>query len=175
MNEVLDGLIMDNDEWNSIKQAVGSLKTSEAKDKFAAKMKQSAGLSFPDTTVIEGKTVKDYKDAIKQEILGNTEESDGLKKFASDVLDSLVTDSGEFTRGSVLMLSSVATVMNNIKKRSEQLESGKTFDLENMSDELIKESTTDLMDFIAVTMAVIGPNSEITNNLADILGDKVKN
>ena len=173
MDTVLDSLVMDDDSWNDIKNAIGSLTTDEAQEKFAQSMRESAGLNF-DGTVIEGKNIKEYTDALKEELIGDGSSigDDNIKNLLSDTLDALVTPDGEFTKGSLLVISSVATVMDKVKKRAD--EKGSDFDLDNMSDDMAKDSLGDFLDLTNVTMAVLGPKSSVAQSLGKIMDDKVK-
>lgn len=166
VDEIVKKIALSDDQWNSIQQAVGSLTTTEAQQKFANMMKEPAELGSK-------YKVKDYLYAFKDELTSTGETMDPtLNNVLKDAIDSFITEDGDLTKGSVLLLTSAATLLKKIKENPPE----ENPDGEGGSsgiDQYIKKNAQDAIGLVNVTLAVLGPNSIVMESINDFLTDSL--
>ncbi len=166
VDEIVEKIALSDDQWNSIQQAVGSLTTTEAQQKFANMMKEPAELGSK-------YNVKEYLDAFKEELTSSGGTMDPtLDKVLTDAIDSFVTEKGDLTKGSVLLLTSAATLLKKINENPPEENpdgEGGTSGL----GEYIKKNAQDAIALVNVTLAVLGPNSNVMKSINDFLTDSL--
>lgn len=166
VDEIVKKIALSDDQWNSIQQAVGSLTTTEAQQKFANMMKEPAELGSK-------YNVKEYLDAFKEELTSSGGTMDPtLDKVLTDAIDSFVTEKGDLTKGSVLLLTSAATLLKKINENPPEENpdgEGGTSGL----GEYIKKNAQDAIALVNVTLAVLGPNSNVMKSINDFLTDSL--
>lgn len=162
-------IALSDDQWNSIQTAVGSLTTTEAQQKFADMMKEPAGLDSK-------YKVKESLDAFKKELTSTGETMDPtldkLDKVLTDAIDSFIIGDGDLTKGSVLLLTSAATLLKKINENPPE----ENPDGEGGSsgiDQYIKKNAQDAISLVNVTLAVLGPNSNVMKSINDFLTDSL--
>ena len=160
VDEIVKKIALSDDQWNSIQQAVGSLTTTEAKQKFANMMKEPAGLGSK-------YKVKEYLDAFKDEF---TSTDETMNKVLTDAIGSFITKDGDLTKGSVVLLTSAATLLKKINENPPEENpdgEGGTSGL----GEYIKKNAQDAIGLVNITLAVLGPNSNVMKSINDFLTD----
>ena len=173
VDEIVKKIALSDDQWNSIQQAVGSLTTTEAQQKFANMMKEPAGLVDSAGLLVSKYDVKEYLDAFKEELTSSGGTMDPtLDKVLTDAIDSFVTEKGDLTKGSVVLLTSAATLLKKIKENPPE----ENPDGEGGSsgiDQYIKKNAQDAISLVNVTLAVLGPNSNVMKSINDFLTDSL--
>lgn len=162
VDEIVKKIALSDDQWNSIQQAVGSLTTTEAQQKFANMMKEPAELGSK-------YNVKEYLDAFKDEF---TSTDETMNKVLTDAIDSFITKDGDLTKGSVVLLTSAATLLKKINENPPE----ENPDGEGGSsgiDQYIKKNAQDAFGLVHVTLAVLGPNSNVMKSINDFLTDSL--
>lgn len=166
VNGIVEKIALNDDQWNSIQQAVGSLTTTEAQQKFANMMKEPAGLGSEYDVI-------GYLDSFKKELTSIGEPMDQtLDKVLTDAIDSFVTKDGDLTKGSVVLLTSAATLLKKINENPPEENpdgEGGTSGL----DQYIKKNAQDAIGLVNVTLAVLGPNSNVMKSINDFLTDSL--
>lgn len=166
VDEIVEKIALSDDQWNSIQQAVGSLTTTEAQQKFANMMKEPAELGSK-------YNVKEYLDAFKEELTSSGGTMDPtLDKVLTDAIDSFITEKGDLTKGSVVLLTSAATLLKKINENPPEENpdgEGGTSGL----DQYIKKNAQDAISLVNVTLAVLGPNSNVMKSINDFLTDSL--
>lgn len=166
VDEIVKKIALSDDQWNSIQQAVGSLTTTQAQQKFANMMKEPAELDSK-------YNIQGYLDSFKEELPSTGETMDPtLYNILTDTIDSFITKDGYLTKGSVVLLTSAATLINKINKNPPE----ENPDGEGGSsgiDQYIKKNAQDAIGLVHVTLAVLGPNSNVMKSINDFLTDSL--
>ena len=169
VDEIVKKIALNDDQWNSIQQAVGSLTTTEAQQKFANMMKEPAGLVDSAGLLVSKYDVKEYLEAFKEEF---TSTDETMNKVLTDAIDSFITKDGDLTKGSVVLLTSAATLLKKINENPPE----ENPDGEGGSsgiDQYIKKNAQDAFGLVHVTLAVLGPNSNVMKSINDFLTDSL--
>lgn len=169
VDEIVKKIALSDDQWNSIQQAVGSLTTTEAQQKFANMMKEPAGLVDSAGLLVSKYDVKKYLDAFKEEF---TSTGETMNNVLTDAIASFITKDGDLTKGSVVLLTSAATLLKKIKENPPE----ENPDGEGGSsgiDQYIKKNAQDAISLVNVTLAVLGPNSNVMKSINDFLTDSL--
>ena len=160
VDEIVEKIALSDDQWNSIQQAVGSLTTTQAQQKFANMMKEPAELDSK-------YNVKEYLEAFKEELTDPT-----LNEVLKGAIDSFITKDGDLTKGSVVLLTSAATLLKKINENPPEENpdgEGGSSDI----DQYIKKNAQDAIGLVNVTLAVLGPNSNVMKSINDYLADSL--
>ena len=169
VDEIVKKIALSDDQWNSIQQAVGSLTTTEAQQKFANMMKEPAGLVDSAGLLVSKYDVKKYLDEFKEEF---TSTGETMNNVLTDAIASFITKDGDLTKGSVVLLTSAATLLKKIKENPPE----ENPDGEGGSsgiDQYIKKNAQDAISLVNVTLAVLGPNSNVMKSINDFLTDSL--
>lgn len=169
VDEIVKKIALSDDQWNNIQQAVGSLTTTEAQQKFANMMKEPAGLVDSAGLLVSKYDVEAYLEAFKEEF---TSTGETMNKVLTDAIPSFITKDGDLTKGSVVLLTSAATLLKKINDNQPE----ENPDGEGGSsgiDQYIKKNAQDAIGLVNVTLAVLGPNSNVMKSINDFLTDSL--
>lgn len=137
--------------------SLGDMKSKEAKDEFAKDMREPAGLELDGE--FSSENIKNKVDEVKKSIDEDTGMDSTTKEIINAVMDCLVTEDGEITKGSLLLASSVATTFKNIKKSvGEDGELGSLDETKN--DELLKQNSGEFINLATVATAIVGEDTK---------------
>lgn len=167
----IEDFAMTNEEFASFASDIANLKTKEAKDKFALEMRSSAGLKLNGD--LSPEIIKDRVTELKRAIQEESDMDESTVKIVNAVIDTLVTEDGEFTKGTAVILSSAATLVNKMLEASKTEETEPSLD-NIKADEIIKEISQDFVNFASITLTVVGDNSKEGKVIYDTLNDLLK-
>lgn len=147
----------DEKEYQDFIASLGDMKSIEAKNNFAKDMREPAGLELDGE--FSSESIKNKVDEVKKSIDEDTGMDSTTKEIINAVMDCLVTEDGEITKGSLLLASSVATTFKNIKKSvGEDGELGSLDETKN--EELLKQNSGEFINLATVATAIVGEDTD---------------
>lgn len=169
--DYIGNFAMDEEEFSSFVSDIANLKSAEAKEKFAKKMREPAGLELKGELTPE--KVKERVEAFKN-VLNDKDSGmgDNVKKVVNAIIDTIVTEEGEFTKGTAVIISSAATVIDKMLTVSE--EEGKEVSLDNIdANDLLMKMSSDFVNFAIISFAVIGEDTKEGKIIYDTINNLV--
>ncbi|MDY3768492.1 MAG: hypothetical protein SOZ83_02670, partial [Sphaerochaetaceae bacterium] len=152
-NAYIKDLAMKEEEFSSFVSDIANLKSAEAKEKFAKKMREPAGLKLDGELLPEN--VKDRVEQFKEVITKDKGMDENVKTVVNAIIDTIVNKDGEFTKGTVVILSSAATVIDKMLTVSKEVS------LDNIdTQDLMMKMSSDLVNFAIISFAVIGEDTD---------------
>lgn len=169
-NTYIKNLAMKEEEFSSFISEIANLKSAEAKEEFADEMRDSADLKLEGELSSENvkKRVKQFKEAITTD-RGMDE---NVKTVVKAIIDTVVNEDGEFTKGTVVILSSAATVIEKMLTTSK--EEGNEVSLDNIdTQDLMMKMSSDLVNFAIISFAVIGEDTKEGKIIYDTINNLI--
>lgn len=165
---------MDEAGFETLAATVGTLTSAEAREAFSEEMKKPA--DFGDSLPIS----KEDLAAIKTDFMGFISDSSNMEEGSAppdevislmeSLVDSIITDEGEFTQGSLVLLSAGATIFSNVIDVI--TETGASIDemTKEATDAVLEECVDDALNFVSISLAVIGVESSFVASITDLMG-----
>ena len=98
---------------------------------------------------------------------------ENVRTVVKAIIDTIVNEDGEFTKGTVVILSSAATVINKMLTLSKG-EEGKEVSLDNIdANDLLMKMSSDFVNFAIISFAVIGEDTEEGKIIYDTINNLV--
>ena len=169
-NKYIKDLAMSEEEFSSFVSDIANLKSAKAKEEFANKMREPAGLKQDGELLPE--KVKERVIGFKNALKNDSGMGDNVKKVVNAIIDTIVTEEGEFTKGTAVIISSAATVIKKMLTLSE--EEGKEVSLDNIdANDLLMKMSSDFVNFAIISFAVIGEDTEEGKIIYDTINNLV--
>ena len=175
-NEYIKDLAM-KEEFSSFVSEIANLKSAKAKEEFADEMREPAGLELKGELTPEN--VKERVKQFKEAITTDKGMDENVKTVVKAIIDTIVNEDGKFTKGTVVILSSAATVIDKMLTLSKG-EEGNDVSLDNIdTQDLMMKMSSDLVNFAIISFAVIGEDTDegkiiydTINNLIGLINNK---
>lgn len=172
-NAYIKDLAMNEEEFSSFVSEIANLKSAEAKKDFAEEMRDSADLKLEGE--LSPKKVKERVDQFKEAITTDSGMDENVKTVVKAIIDTIVNEDGEFTKGTVVILSSAATVINKMLTLSKG-EEGNDVSLDNIdANDLMMKMSSDFINFAIISFAVIGEDTDEGKIIYDTINNLIGN
>ena len=169
-NEYIKDLAM-KEEFSSFVSEIANLKSAKAKEEFADEMREPAGLELKGELTPE--KVKERVKQFKEAITTDKGMDENVKTVVKAIIDTIVNEDGKFTKGTVVILSSAATVIDKMLTLSEG-EEGNDVSLDNIdTQDLMMKMSSDLVNFAIISFAVIGEDTDEGKIIYDTINNLI--
>ena len=169
-NEYIKDLAM-KEEFSSFVSEIANLKSAKAKEEFADEMREPAGLELKGELTPE--KVKERVKQFKEAITTDKGMDENVKTVVKAIIDTIVNEDGKFTKGTVVILSSAATVIDKMLTLS-QGEEGNDVSLDNIdTQDLMMKMSSDLVNFAIISFAVIGEDTDEGKIIYDTINNLI--
>lgn len=169
-NEYIKDLAM-KEEFSSFVSEIANLKSAKAKEEFADEMREPAGLELKGELTPEN--VKERVKQFKEAITTDKGMDENVKTVVKAIIDTIVNEDGKFTKGTVVILSSAATVIDKMLTLS-QGEEGNDVSLDNIdTQDLMMKMSSDLVNFAIISFAVIGEDTDEGKIIYDTINNLI--
>lgn len=170
-NAYIKDLAMKEEEFSSFISEIANLKSAKAKEEFADEMRDSADLKLKGE--LSPKEVKDRVEQFKKAITTDKGMDENVKTVVNAIIDTIVNKDGEFTKGTVVILSSAATVIDKMLTLSKD-EEGNDGSLDNINtQDLMMKMSSDLVNFAIISFAVIGEDTKEGKIIYDTINNLI--
>ena len=170
-NAYIKDLAMKEEEFSSFVSEIANLKSAKAKEEFAEEMRDSADLKLKDELLPE--KVKYRVEQFKEAITTDKGMDENVKTVVKAIIDTIVNEDGEFTKGTVVILSSAATVIDKMLTLSKG-EEGNDVSLDNIdTQDLMMKMSSDLVNFAIISFAVIGEDTKEGKIIYDTINNLI--
>ena len=170
-NAYIKDLAMKEEEFSSFVSEIANLKSAKAKEEFAEEMRDSADLKLEGE--LSPKKVKERVEKFKEAITTDKGMDENVKTVVKAIIDTIVNEDGEFTKGTVVILSSAATVINKMLTLSKG-EEGNDVSLDNIdTQDLMMKMSSDLVNFAIISFAVIGEDTDEGKIIYDTINNLI--
>lgn len=170
-NTYIKDLAMKEEEFSSFVSEIANLKSAKAKEEFAEEMRDSADLKLEGELLPE--KVKERVEQFKEAITTDKGMDENVKTVVKAIIDTIVNEDGEFTKGTVVILSSAATVINKMLTLSKG-EEGNDVSLDNIdTQDLMMKMSSDLVNFAIISFAVIGEDTKEGKIIYDTINNLI--
>ena len=170
-NEYIKNLAMKEEEFSSFVSEIANLKSAKAKEEFAEEMRDSADLKLEGE--LSPEKVKERVEQFKEAITTDKGMDENVKTVVKAIIDTIVNEDGEFTKGTVVILSSAATVINKMLTLSKG-EEGNDVSLDNIdTQDLMMKMSSDLVNFAIISFAVIGEDTKEGKIIYDTINNLI--
>ena len=170
-NAYIKDLAMKEEEFSSFVSEIANLKSAKAKEEFAEEMRDSADLTLEGE--LSPKKVKERVEKFKEAITTDKGMDENVKTVVKAIIDTIVNEDGEFTKGTVVILSSAATVINKMLTLSKG-EEGNDVSLDNIdTQDLMMKMSSDLVNFAIISFAVIGEDTDEGKIIYDTINNLI--
>ena len=170
-NEYIKNLAMKEEEFSSFISEIANLKSAEAKEEFAEEMRDSADLKLEGE--LSPENVKERVEQFKEAITTDRGMDENVKTVVKAIIDTIVNKDGEFTKGTVVILSSAATVIDKMLTLSKG-EEGNDVSLDNIdTQDLMMKMSSDLVNFAIISFAVIGEDTDEGKIIYDTINNLI--
>ena len=170
-NAYIKDLAMKEEEFSSFVSEIANLKSAKAKEEFAEEMRDSADLKLEGELLPE--KVKERVEQFKEAITTDKGMDENVKTVVKAIIDTIVNEDGEFTKGTVVILSSAATVINKMLTLSKG-EEGNDVSLDNIdTQDLMMKMSSDLVNFAIISFAVIGEDTKEGKIIYDTINNLI--
>ena len=117
--------------------------------------------------------VKDRVEQFKEAITTDRGMDENVKTVVKAIIDTIVNEDGEFTKGTVVILSSAATVIEKMLTLSKG-EEGNDVSLDNIdTQDLMMKMSSDLVNFAIISFAVIGEDTKEGKIIYDTINNLI--
>ena len=169
-NEYIKDLAM-KEEFSSFVSEIANLKSAKAKEEFADEMREPAGLELKGELTPE--KVKERVKQFKEAITTDKGMDENVKTVVKAIIDTIVNEDGKFTKGTVVILSSAATVIDKMLTLS-KVEEGNDVSLDNIdTQDLMMKMSSDLVNFAIISFAVIGEDTDEGKIIYDTINNLI--
>lgn len=169
-NEYIKDLAM-KEEFSSFVSEIANLKSAKAKEEFADEMREPAGLELKGELTPEN--VKERVKQFKEAITTDKGMDENVKTVVKAIIDTIVNEDGKFTKGTVVILSSAATVIDKMLTLS-KVEEGNDVSLDNIdTQDLMMKMSSDLVNFAIISFAVIGEDTDEGKIIYDTINNLI--
>ena len=169
-NEYIKDLAM-KEEFSSFVSEIANLKSAKAKEEFADEMREPAGLELKGELTPEN--VKERVKQFKEAITTDKGMDENVKTVVKAIIDTIVNEDGKFTKGTVVILSSAATVIDKMLTLS-KCEEGNDVSLDNIdTQDLMMKMSSDLVNFAIISFAVIGEDTDEGKIIYDTINNLI--
>ena len=169
-NKYIKDLAM-KEEFSSFVSEIANLKSAKAKEEFADEMREPAGLELKGELTPE--KVKERVKQFKEAITTDKGMDENVKTVVKAIIDTIVNEDGKFTKGTVVILSSAATVIDKMLTLS-QGEEGNDVSLDNIdTQDLMMKMSSDLVNFAIISFAVIGEDTDEGKIIYDTINNLI--
>ena len=169
-NEYIKDLAM-KEEFSSFVSEIANLKSAKAKEEFADEMREPAGLEIKGE--INPENVKERVKQFKEAITTDKGMDENVKTVVKAIIDTIVNEDGKFTKGTVVILSSAATVIDKMLTLSKG-EEGNDVSLDNIdTQDLMMKMSSDLVNFAIISFAVIGEDTDEGKIIYDTINNLI--
>lgn len=169
-NEYIKDLAM-KEEFSSFVSEIANLKSAKAKEEFADEMREPAGLELKGELTPE--KVKERVKQFKEAITTDKGMDENVKTVVKAIIDTIVNEDGKFTKGTVVILSSAATVIDKMLTLSKG-EEGNDVSLDNIdTQDLMMKMSSDLVNFAIISFAVIGEDTDEGKIIYDTINNLI--
>lgn len=170
-NAYIKNLAMNEEEFSSFISEIANLKSAEAKEEFADEMRDSADLKLEGE--LSPEKVKERVEQFKEAITTDSGMDENVKTVVKAIIDTIVNKDGEFTKGTVVILSSAATVIDKMLTLSKG-EEGNDVSLDNIdTQDLMMKMSSDLVNFAIISFAVIGEDTDEGKIIYDTINNLI--
>lgn len=170
-NAYIKDLAMKEEEFSSFISEIANLKSAEAKEEFADEMRDSADLKLEGE--LSPEKVKERVKQFKEAITTDSGMDKNVKTVVKAIIDTIVNKDGEFTKGTVVILSSAATVIDKMLTLSKG-EEGNDVSLDNIdTQDLMMKMSSDLVNFAIISFAVIGEDTDEGKIIYDTINNLI--
>lgn len=170
-NAYIKDLAMKEEEFSSFVSEIANLKSAKAKEEFAEEMRDSADLKLEGE--LSPEKVKERVEQFKEAITTDKGMDENVKTVVKAIIDTIVNEDGEFTKGTVVILSSAATVINKMLTLSKG-EEGNDVSLDNIdTQDLMMKMSSDLVNFAIISFAVIGEDTKEGKIIYDTINNLI--
>lgn len=170
-NAYIKDLAMNEEEFSSFISEIANLKSAEAKEEFADEMRDSADLKLKGE--LSPEKVKERVKQFKEAITTDSGMDENVKTVVKAIIDTIVNKDGEFTKGTVVILSSAATVIDKMLTLSKG-EEGNDVSLDNIdTQDLMMKMSSDLVNFAIISFAVIGEDTDEGKIIYDTINNLI--
>ena len=170
-NAYIKNLAMKEEEFSSFVSEIANLKSAKAKEEFAEEMRDSADLKLEGE--LSPEKVKERVEKFKEAITTDKGMDENVKTVVKAIIDTIVNEDGEFTKGTVVILSSAATVINKMLTLSKG-EEGNDVSLDNIdTQDLMMKMSSDLVNFAIISFAVIGEDTKEGKIIYDTINNLI--
>ena len=170
-NAYIKNLAMKEEEFSSFVSEIANLKSAKAKEEFAEEMRDSADLKLEGE--LSPEKVKERVEQFKEAITTDKGMDENVKTVVKAIIDTIVNEDGEFTKGTVVILSSAATVINKMLTLSKG-EEGNDVSLDNIdTQDLMMKMSSDLVNFAIISFAVIGEDTKEGKIIYDTINNLI--
>lgn len=171
-NTYIKDLAMKEEEFSSFVSEIANLKSAKAKEEFAEEMRDSADLKL-EGEQLSPKKVKERVEQFKEAITTDKGMDENVKTVVKAIIDTVVNEDGEFTKGTVVILSSAATVVEKMLTLSKG-EEGNDVSLDNIdTQDLMMKMSSDLVNFAIISFAVIGEDTDEGKIIYDTINNLI--
>ena len=169
-NKYIKDLAM-KEEFSSFVSEIANLKSAKAKEEFADEMREPAGLELKGELTPE--KVKERVKQFKEAITTDKGMDENVKTVVKAIIDTIVNEDGKFTKGTVVILSSAATVIDKMLTLSKG-EEGNDVSLDNIdTQDLMMKMSSDLVNFAIISFAVIGEDTDEGKIIYDTINNLI--
>lgn len=170
-NAYIKNLAMKEEEFSSFISEIANLKSAEAKEEFADEMRDSADLKLEGE--LSPENVKERVEQFKEAITTDRGMDENVKTVVNAIIDTIVNKDGKFTKGTVVILSSAATVIDKMLTLSKG-EEGNDVSLDNIdTQDLMMKMSSDLVNFAIISFAVIGEDTDEGKIIYDTINNLI--
>lgn len=170
-NAYIKDLAMKEEEFSSFVSEIANLKSAKAKEEFAEEMRDSADLKLEGE--LSPEKVKERVEQFKEAITTDKGMDENVKTVVKAIIDTIVNEDGEFTKGTVVILSSAATVIDKMLTLSKG-EEGNDVSLDNIdTQDLMMKMSSDLVNFAIISFAVIGEDTDEGKIIYDTINNLI--
>lgn len=170
-DEYIRDFAMNEEEFSSFVSDIANLKSAEAKEKFAKEMREPAGLELKGELTPEN--VKERVEEFKKVLNTESGMGENVQKVVNAIIDTIVTENGEFTKGTAVIISSAATVIDKMLTISKD-EEGNEVSLDNIdANDLLMKMSSDFVNFAIISFAVIGEDTDEGKIIYDTINNLV--
>lgn len=170
-NEYIKDLAM-KEEFSSFVSEIANLKSAKAKEEFADEMREPAGLELKGELTPE--KVKERVKQFKEAITTDKGMDENVKTVVKAIIDTIVNEDGKFTKGTVVILSSAATVIDKMLTLLSKGEEGNDVSLDNIdTQDLMMKMSSDLVNFAIISFAVIGEDTDEGKIIYDTINNLI--
>ena len=170
-NEYIKDLAM-KEEFSSFVSEIANLKSAKAKEEFAVEMREPAGLELKGELTPE--KVKERVKQFKEAITTDKGMDENVKTVVKAIIDTIVNEDGKFTKGTVVILSSAATVIDKMLTLLSKGEEGNDVSLDNIdTQDLMMKMSSDLVNFAIISFAVIGEDTDEGKIIYDTINNLI--
>lgn len=171
----LTPFILPDEDYDALLESIKEIKSDEARKEFANSMKDHfyADGEQPIPADVVGATATDFKNVLHSEVQPE------ITKFVEAIVDASIdvdaSGNGYLTKAGVLMISSLATIVERVFQKGSELQGipREDFDLNELSSseslELIKYCIVDVKNLHTILLTAVGYDSDAATAINNIL------